>query len=75
MRACRADIKSVRKTSFLGFSSHKLMVSVAFVARVSNQNGVSRLFVIVEIHHSGRKPSICASTQVLKQRMEVCLDA
>ena len=29
MRTCRADTKSVRKT-FLRFSSHKLMVSVAF---------------------------------------------
>ena len=29
-RACRADSESVRKTAFLGFSSHKRMVSVAF---------------------------------------------
>ena len=30
MRACRADNESVRKTAFLGFSSHEMMVSVAF---------------------------------------------
>ena len=30
MRACRADSESVRKTPFLGFSSHQMMVSVAF---------------------------------------------
>ena len=30
MRACRADSKFVRKTAFLGFSSHEMMVSVAF---------------------------------------------
>ena len=30
MRACRADNESVRKTAFLDFSSHEMMVSVAF---------------------------------------------
>ena len=30
MRACRAESESVRKTAFLGFSSHETMVSVAF---------------------------------------------
>ena len=30
MRACRADSEPVRKTAFLGFSSHEMMVSVAF---------------------------------------------
>ena len=29
-------------------------------SRVPNQNGVSQACYIVEIHHSGRKPSICA---------------
>ena len=29
-RACGAESESVRKTAFLGFSSHKMMVSVAF---------------------------------------------
>ena len=28
------------------------------ISRVSCQNGVFRLYIIVEIHHSGRKPSI-----------------
>ena len=30
MRACRAASEAVRKTAFLGFSSHEMMVSVAF---------------------------------------------
>ena len=30
MRACRAESESVRKTAFLGFSSHEMMVSVTF---------------------------------------------
>ena len=30
IRACKADSESVRKTAFLGSSSHSLMVSVAF---------------------------------------------
>ena len=30
MRACRADNECVRKTAFLGFSTHEMMVSVAF---------------------------------------------
>ena len=29
------------------------------ISRVSDQNGVSLLYIIVGIHHSGRKPSIC----------------
>ena len=28
-----------------------------FNSRVSDQNGVSQLYIIVEIHHSGQKPS------------------
>ena len=28
------------------------------ISRVSDQNGISWLYIIVEIHHSGRKPSI-----------------
>ena len=29
------------------------------ISRVSNQNGVSLLYIMHEIHHSGREPSIC----------------
>ena len=28
------------------------------ISRVPNQNGVSLLYIILEIHHSGREPSI-----------------
>ena len=30
IRACRTDKESVSKTAFLGFSSHEMMVPVAF---------------------------------------------
>ena len=30
MRPCKVDSESVRKTAFLGFSSHEMMVYVAF---------------------------------------------
>ena len=29
-----------------------------YISRVSDQNGVSVLFIMLEIHHSGREPSI-----------------
>ena len=32
-------------------------------SRISNQNGVSLLYIMLEIHHSGRKPSKCKSNQ------------
>ena len=32
---------------------------VTLISRVSDQNGVSLLYIMLEIHHSGRKPSIC----------------
>ena len=35
------------------------------ILRVSDQNGVSQARYIVEIHHSGRKPSICKPALIL----------
>ena len=34
-------------------------VSVRSTLRVSEQNGVSLLHIMLEIHHSGREPLIC----------------
>ena len=55
----------VVNTSFKGFkwktnhlSQKKPSFLSAVVSRVSNQNGISLLYIIVEIYHSGRKPSI-----------------
>ena len=31
---------------------------MSIISRVSNQNGVSPLYIMLEIHHSGREPSI-----------------
>ena len=33
-----------------------------YISRVPDQNGVSRLYIIVKIYHFGQKPSICNST-------------
>ena len=33
------------------------------ISRVSDQNGVSLLYIMLEIHHSGREPSICTGRQ------------
>ena len=35
------------------------------ISRVSDQNGVSLLSVMLEIHHSGRDPSICFTWKVM----------
>ena len=34
------------------------IVDLSTISRVSNQNSISQLFIIVEIYHSGRKPLI-----------------
>ena len=36
------------------------------ISRVPNQNGVSPLYIMLEIHHSGPEPLICV-------RMHICL--
>ena len=33
--------------------------STSTISRVSDQNGVSLLYIMLEVHHSGREPSIC----------------
>ena len=33
-------------------------LNTGFISRVSNQNGVSLLYIMFEIHQSGREPSI-----------------
>ena len=38
--------------------SLKNMFFALIISRVSDQNGVSPLYIILEIYHSGRKPSI-----------------
>ena len=46
-----------KETVFLFFPV--CFICVANISRVSNQNGVSLLYIMLEIHHSGREPSIC----------------
>ena len=38
-----------------------LVCWTCFISRVSDQNGVSLLYVMLEIHHFGREPSICCA--------------
>ena len=32
------------------------------ISRVPDQNGVSVLYIMLEIHHTGREPSICCTS-------------
>ena len=40
------------------------MKFAGIIPRVSDQNGVSLLYIMLEIHHSGQEPSIC-STEII----------
>ena len=38
----------------------KVVIHESKVSRVPNQNGVSLQYIMLEIHHSGREPSVCS---------------
>ena len=42
------------------------------ISRVSNQNGISLLYIMREIHHSGREPSLWTSAKPVMVRMFPC---
>ena len=44
----------------------------AGISKVSDQNGISRLYVIVEIHHSGRKSSIYMYSKMMNTTKDNC---
>ena len=48
------------------------------ISRVSDQNGVSLLYIMLEVHHSGREPLICSrqntSSLALKNRQMTWAD-
>ena len=55
-------------TSYLSFRTQSVFVDHASTpspleSRASDQNGISRLYIIVEIYHSGWKPSKCGVPQ------------
>ena len=52
---CHSEMEVADQT--LCFITTKLLAEN--ISRVSGQNGVSLLYVMLEIHHSGREPSIC----------------
>ena len=52
------EINDPIKQSFRVKHSQAKIILHKSISRVSKQNGVSLLYIIVEIHHSGRKPSI-----------------
>ena len=43
------------------------------ISRISNQNGVSLLYIMLEIHHSGREPSICCDDAYWSERQVIQL--
>ena len=43
---------------FIG-NTFNFLVRCDYISRVPDQNGVSLLYIMLEIHHSGREPSIC----------------
>ena len=51
----------------------KAKVVELHISRVSNQNGVSLLYIMVEIHHSGREPSIYMLKQSKKKKKKIIL--
>ena len=50
------SLLSTFTVSYRGFPTS--MVYLYSILRVSDQNGVSLLYIMLEIHHSGREPSI-----------------
>ena len=58
----------------LSKEENKSMGDVDNNLRVSDQNGVSQLYVIAEIYHSGRKPLICSVLLCFsKQCNHICI--
>ena len=43
-----------------------VQMSVVTISRVSNQNGVFLLYIMLERHHSGREPSLCSVAVFVK---------
>ena len=41
------------------------------ISRVSDQNGVSLLYIMLEIHHSGGEPSICTFVEMKKNSIKM----
>ena len=49
---------------------HKGNVIHRMISRVSNKNGVSLLYIMLEIHHSGREPSIFKGKKQRNKQMK-----
>ena len=41
-----------------GGNNYKRVYAIIYIWRDPDQNGVSLLYIVLEIHHSGREPSI-----------------
>ena len=39
----------------------------AYISRVSDQNGISLLYIMLEIHRTGQEPSICTFSLKLRK--------
>ena len=47
---------------------------IEIISRVSYQNGASLLYIIVEIYHSGRKPSIYPYSSCHREATSLTMD-
>ena len=50
--------KKFFKPMHIDFTFEALRDLAIFISKVPDQNGVSVLYIMLEIHHSGREPSI-----------------
>ena len=50
-----------------------VLVCIESILKVPVQNGVYLLYIMLEIHHSGREPSICSSFLKPKHCAQRCM--
>ena len=46
------------------------MKVASYISRVPDHNGISPLYIMLEIHHSGQEPLICT---VVEAKIVICL--
>ena len=53
---------------------NNILLHVCVISRAPDQNGVSQAWYIVEVHHSGREPSILLHVCVLELVVDACFE-
>ena len=56
---CKSMINLVHITIYICTCVSVCISVKTCISRVPNQNGVSLLYIMLEIHHSGQEPLIC----------------